>query len=685
MRKDGHCGLIDHTIHPQFAWSGTEHLGFIPRPPGQRPSSYILNWWDDDVEAQLYPFNATQWDRTLLPVPTVASLSQEATFALSPIFSKRFTLVRDVLSRQIALSEIHLGDLPIARKLLQICRVTLIRMGNVPHFALSTIVYMTGIFQLAALETRAYLHYRAVLEQVTTEGKAVDTADDNLMGVFTFRATECSNYHRLGMPVWLIRPSFALSRSAVIGQVVCIEPMPPHIVEQDFTPPFQARFIGPAHSLRLRQEVSPLSLMRNRAAVIPSVPAVDRSSGECFLRFVKPEILNNIPDNSSRPSTSGTDSGTRCKNRIFAPWTEVLTVFLSAPHVVSVGILELFTRPNLAASFPSLVPFPSWIFALTTYHPDFAVVKGIPEYPGGTLYPHASVLLLAPGPEKLKAWMYLRNTWLSFVTTGLGHSMKRETWTRTLNFTRQRLAPPSSKPVHPPPSAPSRPNGRKSRKKNPKRLSEYIATADQVEAIFDQMNLVDFEVARERSALTVTYLGHTLDLRSPIEQHPLIPFVLWELYEVNFRSAVFDVDRRWMPQIWKDQAIFTDPYNLPLVVGESSEDVPITPDQLLDSRSAVISALWGGDGVTDIDTTTPVKGLGAADIGERATALRTFRDIMLSWTEVVPSGLRDVRIQTGSVSSFVAAERAILSAWVHCYWASFGQASPIIYARPAVP
>ncbi|KAH6886609.1 hypothetical protein BKA70DRAFT_1444312 [Coprinopsis sp. MPI-PUGE-AT-0042] len=221
-RANFFCGFEDRAQHPQYIIRGFEYITCIPRElPGE------LDW-----------------------TPTIDDCSQPAGSAIRSeyLLLKRASIrcledIQMLYSRQI---EAFLRRFPtetLAASLRNLLNQT-IRMLSRISMTFREIMYTIAEFKRTCLDIQALIEYVTKYHPRTLgDNSIIHEPDPSLMGGFTENYAHAELFHRIGIPVFFIRPMNSITPHTLIGNEVRFSPS--NIVTDDASPPFPPLWTGP--------------------------------------------------------------------------------------------------------------------------------------------------------------------------------------------------------------------------------------------------------------------------------------------------------------------------------------------------------------------------------------------------------------------------------------------------------
>jgi len=271
---------------------------------------------------------------------------------------------------------------------------------------------------------------------------------------------------------------------------------------------------------------------------------------------------------------------------------------------------------------------PAWLLALEATDKSAARITGDLEGNAGSgilrgyCYPPPQMLTNTKNVmQHAVCWAIKRSRWLGEVATGVNalstkSAPRTQTW-RSHDIGMIRLwmpdalsAPAPSKPFNLAPSTKKGSKNRHEKKAKASVLKARAATQRRVEDSFDFLGALSPTIPQN-----VTYSGADIIKNGQVViPEDIIPLMLWELCELNFRAEVTIMDRMKVPGLWKENA-----------GGRQEMIFTMFPDAALVPRMPLLS---------------PSQSLGGMDgpITWRNNRLEPLRDILSSWpgAEQVP-------------------------------------------------
>lgn len=191
-RADGHFGLDDRTLHPQMYVRGFEYICCIPK----RDESRRMLWW-----------TPTLADCPMVPNSPFSIIIR----VLKPSLLQGYKELRDKYVGLIGKREGRERS-PLAGLLVTtMCQC----LDKLRSFGMTykEIVLAVAEFQQAVLDIHAWIDYVDVYQPCLypgPDGVVKHEPNQNLMGAFTENVAIAQQLHAMGIPVWLIRPSFRI-------------------------------------------------------------------------------------------------------------------------------------------------------------------------------------------------------------------------------------------------------------------------------------------------------------------------------------------------------------------------------------------------------------------------------------------------------------------------------------------
>jgi hypothetical protein len=242
IRKNGRFGIEDFTQWPQLYFKDHPHLPFILRCPGPH-------------ELQAHPLRMLWWDVTERDhVPERGSCYQ-GLGRLSPSPAAKLKELECQLRAEVQKYQDESGATAGSR--LNLCtnamRDTINRLRHAP-MTYRDLVQNVAAFQRQYLETRAWLDFFEkwmphLGHEVNADAPCVDP---NIMGCGTYDPSTVQSFFRAGIPVWYIRPPFAVPLDINIDMVVEADPSRLSLCTEDWPDnPFPTLFSSWPSAARL--------------------------------------------------------------------------------------------------------------------------------------------------------------------------------------------------------------------------------------------------------------------------------------------------------------------------------------------------------------------------------------------------------------------------------------------------
>lgn len=191
-RADGRFGLDDRTLHPQMYVLGFEYICCIPR----KDESRRMLWWTP----------------TLADCPVVPNSPFSITIrVLKPKLLQGYKELRDKYVGLIGKREGR-DRSPLAGLLVTTMCQCLDKLRSI-GMTYKEILLAVAEFQRAVLDIHAWIDFIEVYQPRLfpgPEGVVKYDPNPNLMGAFTENVAIAQQLYNMGIPVWLIRPSFRI-------------------------------------------------------------------------------------------------------------------------------------------------------------------------------------------------------------------------------------------------------------------------------------------------------------------------------------------------------------------------------------------------------------------------------------------------------------------------------------------
>ncbi|KAJ2917052.1 hypothetical protein MD484_g3367, partial [Candolleomyces efflorescens] len=206
-RRDGRYGLDDRMLHPQFVCQDFQWISCIPR---FTPELWILWWTPTPDDAPLIEGTIILTDVRTLKAEYMAELRQQQSESCEIAFQSLARHPQNTLLSSLATHT-------------QQCLERL-TFGLSLHKMRNTI----GDLQRSCLDIRGFVtyidkFYPRHLSNSTQDLSRVHPVDTTIMGGFTHSFSDVQLMHRIGIPVWWIRPSthFSISDTRVRINGLC--------------------------------------------------------------------------------------------------------------------------------------------------------------------------------------------------------------------------------------------------------------------------------------------------------------------------------------------------------------------------------------------------------------------------------------------------------------------------------
>jgi hypothetical protein len=270
-RRNGRYAWTDFTLWPQWYAPENEHFAYVMRPPylARELASHPLRimWWD----VQLHEFIEERGS-------CYDGLGRLIGTRVKELETFERELACKVDDHQKA-SGRHTGWLLVCANAM---RDAISRLKYAP-MTFRDLVYTVAAFQRQYLETHAYLDYAQKWEPRSAHALDAPTpeVDRRIMGCVTDLPEVVQKFHRLGVPVWYVRPPNAIPHDInIVVQDHVLIPSREYMVTDDWPDqPFPDVYVGhPCAELsRSCMKLRPGSLNwdRVRASVDPTMGPID--------------------------------------------------------------------------------------------------------------------------------------------------------------------------------------------------------------------------------------------------------------------------------------------------------------------------------------------------------------------------------------------------------------------------
>jgi hypothetical protein len=213
IRADGRYGVHDFTLYPQWYFEGTYYLPFIPRkPPADvlKDHEYALAWYDPRPEDFRLEGRGEGGE------VEVGRFRQDLVDAFL-VMRKKLSEKVDDLAHELKPQPGELNEMRHSQRGMIFASVIL---DCAPQNKIMTLLTATS-FQRHFLETLAcYTYFKDFVPRKFTGSVEPHPVDKRLMGTLTASLQVAQEMHQLGVPVWLIRRPFAISRFMNVGSEV---------------------------------------------------------------------------------------------------------------------------------------------------------------------------------------------------------------------------------------------------------------------------------------------------------------------------------------------------------------------------------------------------------------------------------------------------------------------------------
>ncbi|KAJ2911998.1 hypothetical protein MD484_g8421, partial [Candolleomyces efflorescens] len=193
-RRDGRFGLDDRTLHPQFMYHGFDYMACIPR----RCESLKLLWWTPTTDdAPSVEGNTIAYQIRVLSPLRVRELREIEEECRKRGFG---VLASNPSATMLSLLIVHAEQ----------CLQRLETYGITFQSILETV----ADFQRTCLDIIALCNYLETFHPrtlpISPEQNKIWPVDTSMMGIFTESLQAAQYFHRMGLPVWLVQPQFAV-------------------------------------------------------------------------------------------------------------------------------------------------------------------------------------------------------------------------------------------------------------------------------------------------------------------------------------------------------------------------------------------------------------------------------------------------------------------------------------------
>jgi len=242
IREDGRYYMHDFTLYPQWYFEGTYYMPFVTRKPSAEDlegHEYALAWYDikpQDFCKEEEAGANVGWLRKDL----VASFTA---------MRKALSVKVDELVGRGGLQEIQLREMLHSQRSMHFAQVAL---DCAPQDYLMTLLTTTS-FQRHFLETLAcYTYFTKYFPRTLSNVFTNHPVDLSLMGTITSSLDVAIQLNQLGVPVWLVRPPEAISKTMNVESRVFERSIDPSRLVQRAYPGTVCVFSGRPSAIRNR-------------------------------------------------------------------------------------------------------------------------------------------------------------------------------------------------------------------------------------------------------------------------------------------------------------------------------------------------------------------------------------------------------------------------------------------------
>jgi hypothetical protein len=215
IRQDGRYFVHDFTLYPQWYFEGTYYMPFVLRKPSAEDlegHEYALAWYD---------IRPKDFCKEEGPAVEVGVLRRDL---VASFRAMRMALAQkvDELLAVGGLEEIQVREMRHSRRGMLFASVAL---ECAPQNYLMTLLTATS-FQRHFLETLAcYTYLTKYLPRKLSDAFTIHPVDPSLMGTITSSLDVAMDLNQLGVPVWLVRPPEAISKTMNVQDQVFMRPI----------------------------------------------------------------------------------------------------------------------------------------------------------------------------------------------------------------------------------------------------------------------------------------------------------------------------------------------------------------------------------------------------------------------------------------------------------------------------
>jgi hypothetical protein len=242
IREDGRYYVHDFTLHPQWYFEGTYYMPFVPRKPSAEElegHEYALAWYD------IKPGDFHKEEGVAVQVGMLRKDLVADFIAMRKALSGKV----DELVAMGGWEEIQLREMRHSQRGMQFASIAL---ECAPQDFLMTLLTVTS-FQRHFLEALAcHTYLTKYLPRKLSGVFTIHQVDPSLMGAITSSLDVAIDLNQLGVPVWLVRPPEAISKSMNVKDGVFMRTIDPERVVQRKYPGTICVYSGRPSAIRNR-------------------------------------------------------------------------------------------------------------------------------------------------------------------------------------------------------------------------------------------------------------------------------------------------------------------------------------------------------------------------------------------------------------------------------------------------
>ncbi|KAF8064950.1 hypothetical protein FPV67DRAFT_1419227 [Lyophyllum atratum] len=640
LRKDFRYGMEDPLCGPQPYVVQACHLAAIPRRPAN-PDDPLNIMWKIPTTADfvIEPSNMLRGvgfltDNFAHALGDYANRMNEriTKYSTDPNFPTKIPVIASMSHTQMDMLD-RIYELPMSLRQVQFC---------------------VSLFQRCYLELVGFLDYLYIFHPRMTGLQPLATGVADAIGAYVQEHAVIHEFVRAGLPVWIVKDweSFTETR---IDEVVPVCKTPTWAVFEDATPPFQPFFVGPAsnwgrYKVFGRFARSFLSFPDPFASTpsIPSPASIPASSGPVRGRLAKQNKSNHPCKHFYTPLLKPLIKQERLDSNSRATSTAASSPSTPASSGPSRSGRNKFTEPFSPFLPPAIE---AWRDALEVVDVDPAnVCYATTPADAGYILPEPGLFIGVSSEDRRTHYIHnwLRNRAALLFRLVAPNANARpisvSLWRTLLNFG----AAPDDR---------NRENAAHHETLARKRHDEIISILGNA--------VTETGVEVNSSTVVPSWKGEKLLTTDPLRLR-MVHEILWELYDLNFRSEFVALDCRISTLV-----------NTPL---QDRRDI------LQDRRDLIRACFPLKHSTLDEHVSRDAEGLAAVRLSGRAPYLLAMVKVMKSWVGCPPS-LKDLpeKPSTGYREFEIAeVERVVTRFYTQSFFNYFARA-PVVPHRLGTP